>query len=69
MKRKVKVVDGSTLKVQGIGNILQAWNGKNQIKIELKDVFYVPKLNVNLLSLSTVSDKGFIIHSDKLDCK
>lgn len=67
--RQVKVGNGSILEVQGIGKVeVQAWSGEKWIKTEICNVLFVPDLDVNLFSLSTVLDKGLIMQANKDRC-
>lgn len=67
--RQVKVGNGSILDVQGIRKVeVQAWSGNKWIKTDICDVLFVPDLDVNLFSLSTVLDKGLIMQANKDRC-
>ncbi|CAF0876109.1 unnamed protein product [Brachionus calyciflorus] len=66
----IKVGDGRPLKVHGIGDIHSQINLKGQLKkIKIKDVFFVPDLSVNLISIGKLSQKGYQIIFDKESCR
>lgn len=70
IKKQVKVGNGTLLEVRGTGNIkLRSWNGQKWLDTELKNVFFVPELKVNLFSVSSALDKGFILQSNKEKCE
>ena len=56
---KVMLGDDSQYPIKGIREasyILDSWN-----PMKMKDVMYVPGLNKNLLSISSLNNKGFIV--------
>jgi hypothetical protein len=53
----VKFGDGSVVQVEGMGTIL--FNGKNGEHRAFVGVYYIPKLNTNILSISQLDEKGF----------
>ncbi|XP_019465426.1 PREDICTED: uncharacterized protein LOC109363629 [Lupinus angustifolius] len=56
-KRKVKFVDHNAVSVEGIGKVMmQRKNGK---KVCIFNVFYVPKMRSNLISLGKLLEKGY----------
>ncbi|CAF0767559.1 unnamed protein product [Brachionus calyciflorus] len=68
-KSTIKVGDGRSLKVQGIGDIHSQINLKGQLKnIKIKDVLFVPDLSVNLISIEKLSQKGYHMIFDKESC-
>ena len=58
-KSKVKLADNSSLQVEGTGNI--AYQMSNGVKAMIKDVFYVPGIKCNLLSIGQLVEKSFSI--------
>ncbi|KAL4720917.1 hypothetical protein ACJJTC_011540 [Scirpophaga incertulas] len=61
ISRKVKIGDGSTLNILGLGTVeVEAWNGKCWINTRLTNVLYVPSLKVNLFSVDSedISENG-----------
>lgn len=53
---------------EGIGKA-EALYGTVWIKTNLTNVLYVPDLDVNLFSMSTLLDNGYKMHSDKDKCE
>lgn len=55
-KIKVRLVNNSSLKAEGIGNIvIQMHNGE---KVMIKNVFYIPGMKCNMLSVGQLVKKG-----------
>ncbi|KAM7502462.1 hypothetical protein LguiB_001366 [Lonicera macranthoides] len=62
----VKLGDNSRIKVMGKGNIKLQMNGTNQV---LTDVFYVPDLKNNLLSVGQLQERGLAILIQNGECR
>lgn len=59
---KVIVADNTKLQVKGSGGIDIHISVKGETrKVTIKEVLYVPNLNVNLLSVSKITEKGFVV--------
>eukprot|EP00794_Sanderia_malayensis_P002751 gene2751-biopygen2271 len=59
MPQEIKLADNSIVFAYGKGNIrLPCYDGSKRINLMLKDVLFIPKLRKNLLSLSTVTERG-----------
>lgn len=70
MSGKVRIGDGSYLKILGIGKIkLEAWDGHEWVKTTITGVLFVPELKINLFSIGCALDKGCKMHSDNTMCK
>ncbi|EPS69339.1 hypothetical protein M569_05427, partial [Genlisea aurea] len=62
----VKVGDGRSLKVQGIGTVtIESDNGS----VAINDVLFVPSLTVNLLSVGQLMERGFQVNFMKTKCE
>jgi hypothetical protein len=59
---KVKFGDGSGVDIQGLGSIV--FQGKNDEQWVLSDVYYIPKLRANLISLGQLTEIGYRIILD-----
>ena len=59
---KVKFGDGSSVDIQGIGSIVFEGNSGN--KWVLRNVYYIPKLRANLISLGQLTENGHIVVMD-----
>ncbi|KAL4710557.1 hypothetical protein ACJJTC_008959, partial [Scirpophaga incertulas] len=69
ISRKVKIGDGSTLNILGLGTVeVEAWNGKCWINTRLTNVLYVPSLKVNLFSVGKCLDHNYVMKTDKDVC-
>ena len=56
---EVKLADYSMLYSYGKGDVyLSVYNGPEKVKVELKDVVYVPKIQNKLMSLPSMTAKG-----------
>ena len=56
---EVKLADNSVLFSYGKGDVhLSVYNGTEKVNIALKDVFYVPKIQNNVMSLPSMTQKG-----------
>lgn len=44
-------------------------NERGESKAALKDVLYIPKLRLNLISVSRITDNGYIVEFDKCGAK
>jgi hypothetical protein len=60
---KVRFGDGSTVDIQGKGSIL--FEGSSGDQWELYDVYYIPKLKSNLVSLGQLTEIGHRIVMDE----
>jgi hypothetical protein len=60
---KVKFGDGSTVDIEGIGSIVFDGNSGNQWL--LRDVYYIPKLRANLISLGQLAENGHMVLMDE----
>ncbi|XP_050885286.1 uncharacterized protein LOC127088725 [Lathyrus oleraceus] len=58
-KSKVKLVDNSSLQVEGTGKIVI--QRSNRVKALIKDVLYVPGIKCNLLSVGQLVENGFSV--------
>lgn len=58
-KRKVRVADNNTLKVEGIGSV--KIKSKNGLHATLENVLLVPKLKCNLLSVGQLNENGYTV--------
>lgn len=66
----VRIGSGALIPALGVGNVdILAYNGKEWIQKQLKNVLFVPNITMNLLSQSCVLDKGFDLLSDSKQCK
>ena len=65
-KESVKLGNNSRLTVQGKGNVRMEVNGIMQV---ITDVFYVPDLKNNLLSIGQLQEKGLAIIMQHNECK
>lgn len=62
---KVMIGDATELEGIGVGEIeLEAFNGQTWNKIVLQDVLYTPKMPFNLVSVSTILDRGYKQEAD-----
>jgi len=59
---KVRFGDGSGVDIQGIGSIV--FQGKNGEQWVLGDVYYIPKLRANLISLGQLTEIGYRVVLD-----
>jgi hypothetical protein len=59
---KVRFGDGSTVEIQGKGSILFQGNSGDQWLLD--DVYYIPKLRSNLVSLGQLTEVGHRIVMD-----
>jgi hypothetical protein len=57
--QKVTVGDDYQYPIKGVGESNYKLNSRNSMK--MKDIIYVPGLTNNLLSISTLEEKGFIV--------
>jgi hypothetical protein len=58
-KSSIKLANSSKVAAQGTGNIVV--RGNNGVKVIIRDVFYVPEMNCNLLSIGQLAEKGFSV--------
>ena len=66
----VTIGDGSKIKAYGKGKInLVSVVGKSKIRCYFESALYVPNINMNLVSLSSVLDKNLMFFSDKDHCE
>ncbi len=66
--KHIMVADGTELEVKGEGTIYaKSWRKSDDgaPEWEMKNVLYVPDLEVNLLSVSTLTEEGYTINFDK----
>ncbi|MCH84180.1 retrovirus-related Pol polyprotein from transposon TNT 1-94 [Trifolium medium] len=61
-KSFIKVADGRKLAAEGIGNIVI--KSKRGTKVIISEVFYVPKMSCNLLSLGQLVEKVFSVNME-----
>jgi hypothetical protein len=59
---KVKFGDGSGVDIQGLGSIV--FQGRNGEQWVLNDVYYIPKLRANLISLGQLTEIGYKVVLD-----
>lgn len=66
----VYLADGSKLKSNGIGNGVLKCINKNgsSLKIDIKDVLYVPQLDGSLLSVRSLTKRGFTVEFNGNSC-
>ena len=64
-RTKIRCVDDKYLNAEGMGNVrFRVKNGKN---ILIKDVWYVPGIKINLMSVGQLIEKGFsVVMKDNL---
>lgn len=62
MKNKVKFANDTTLMAEGIGDVL-IMKGDDGHSL-IKDVFYIPGIKCNLLSIGQLLEKGYKIHME-----
>ncbi|KAK2361452.1 secreted RxLR effector protein [Trifolium repens] len=55
----IKLANSSKVAAEGTGNIVI--RGNSGVKVIIKDVFYVPEMNCNLLSIGQLAEKGFSV--------
>lgn len=56
---EIEIADDTILKTQGAGTIyFYVSIGNEHIQIELSNVYYLPKLDANLISLGVLEEKG-----------
>jgi hypothetical protein len=60
---KVKFGDGSSVDIQGIGSIV--FDGNNGNQWLLRDVYFIPKLRANLISLGQLAKNGHMVVLDE----
>lgn len=66
----VRVGNGEVILAHGRGDInISAYDGKNWIAKHLKDVLYVPDIQLNLFSSGCAMDKGLKLFSDESRCE
>ncbi|PNX78407.1 F-box protein [Trifolium pratense] len=58
-KTSIKLADSSELTAEGTGKIV--FKGKTGNTVIIEDVFYVPKMNCNLISIGQLVQKGFSV--------
>ncbi|PNX76308.1 retrovirus-related Pol polyprotein from transposon TNT 1-94, partial [Trifolium pratense] len=58
-KTSIKLADSRKLAAEGTYNIVI--RGKTGNKVIVEDVFYVPKMNYNLMSIGQLVEKGFSV--------
>lgn len=69
-KRSVIISDGRKLDAVGEGQIVvQAFNGQCYIKTTLNNVLHVPKLKINLFSVTSAVNKGYSMKTDSNKCE
>ncbi|KAK2355926.1 putative mitochondrial protein [Trifolium repens] len=61
-KTSIKLADGRKLAAEGIGNIVI--KSKKGGKVIISEVFYVPNMSCNLLSLGQLVEKGFSVNME-----
>jgi hypothetical protein len=64
--KSINIANGDRLVCQGQGNVKVIIDGNTQ-KTNT-DVMHVPDISVNLLSVSKLAEKGFILIFDKHEC-
>ena len=62
---EIVTANGVSVAVEGVGEVCLKIGGR---EINVKNVLYVPKINVNLLSVSKMVEKGNVIKFDKNNC-
>ena len=66
----ITVADNSKISSNGVGNILMNFKNSEEIVPKtVKNVIHVPNLATNLLSVSKVTEKGYVVTFDKHGCK
>ena len=66
-ERHIKVANGVKAEVEAIGELLLELN--DGFVLKLIDVFYVPSLRRNLISVSRLDDEGYNCHFGNGKCK
>uniref|UniRef100_A0A1Y1LCN3 Endonuclease n=1 Tax=Photinus pyralis TaxID=7054 RepID=A0A1Y1LCN3_PHOPY len=70
LEKEVVIGDGKKINAVGIGQIqLLAFNGQLWIPTTIYNVLHVPMLTTNLFSVSSATDKGYIMISDSKHMK
>ena len=64
----IQLADDSTLQSFGKGEVRLTLNGKEKVKIVLKEVLYVPKMKNKLFSLPSVTEKGAAVEFKGQSC-
>ena len=65
-ERKIKVANGVEAEVEAIGDLsLELDDG---FRLQLSDIFYVPSLHKNLISVSRLDDDGYDCHFGNIKC-
>lgn len=67
-KSNIKIADGSEKECIGKG-VISLIENINNVNINIDNVAFVPGLSVNLLSVSKIVDKGYLVCFDKKGCK
>lgn len=68
--KEILLGDGRIINAIGTGNMqLKAYNGQKWIDTSLSNVLFVPNLTVNLLSVTSAVNKGYVIQTDSKQCK
>ena len=68
-KSTIKVGDGRSLKVKGIGEVMIEIESNNSIlELTFKDTLYVPEMNANLISIGQLDEKGCKIIFENKKC-
>lgn len=70
-KDKISLADGNEVQANGIGSgVYRSLDGNGQtVDVKLKNVYHVPALTGNLLSVSKIVDEGFTVVFEKNHCK
>ena len=65
-KEKITTANGDQLLISGVGTItLSSVSGQT---ITLPNVYFVPKLSANLLSVGQLIDDGYLVHFSSSGC-
>jgi hypothetical protein len=67
---KIKIANGGVIEAVGHGDIqIKTFDGRKWSEGELKSVLYVPDLQCNLFSISSVTEKGYSFEIERNGCK
>lgn len=67
---KIMLADGRKIDSLGIGNVkLEVLRGEKAVQVELSGVLYAPELDGNLISVRSLTEKGFVVEFLRKECK
>lgn len=69
LPKQIIIGDGTVIHAKGVGIIhLQAYNGTEWTETSLNGALYVPDMKLNLFSVSSATDKGYVLEMNKEKC-